>query len=60
MSSIGDERTRDNVYFMMPKFQYVWLMRMRITIVLMNLIFLRVEGLKIKQRAAIRLKRPKF
>jgi hypothetical protein len=39
----------------MCKFQLVWLMHMRITIVLVKLVFCRIEGFKMERRATIKL-----
>jgi rRNA-processing protein FCF1 len=36
------------------KFQLVWLMHMKITIVFVKLVFRRFEGFKMEQRAAIK------
>jgi hypothetical protein len=40
--------------YMIGKFQLVWLMHMRITIVLVKSVFRRVGGIKMEQRAAIK------
>jgi hypothetical protein len=42
-----------NVFYMMYKFQLIWLMHMRIAIVLVKLVFLLLESFKIEPRAVI-------
>jgi hypothetical protein len=56
MPYIGDEwdQFERTFIYMIYKFQLAWLMRIRITIVLVKLVFHCVEGFKMVQRASIK------
>jgi hypothetical protein len=53
---VGDEREWLERTFicLMCKFQLVWLMHMRITVLLVKLVFRRIEGFKMEQIVAIK------